>query len=237
MNRCIATLALCLLAVICLSVVPSKHLKNVGAVCATCPPPPPPPPSVGMFGGPLAGLNSTATALFNGGYGTFVIKWDPIRGLGPVSTKTGCFTCHGSGVNVLTGIAGDTSNVTGTRYGKWNKDNTFNYLDGTGTSPENEGGPILHGLSNAAFQTLPTCSQMTIASNGATESGNTVTITTTAAHNFKKGQNVMVLSVPVSGYDGSFCNHRCSVGNNVHLYRRIFWAGRLGRRGGGEPAA
>ena len=57
------------------------------------------------------GPYTTLTNLFTGGYGNFVIKWDPIRGLGPVSTKTGCFTCHGAGVNVLTGTAGDTSTV------------------------------------------------------------------------------------------------------------------------------
>lgn len=204
MKRCLAPIVLCLLAGLCILAVPSHYVKRVEAVCSTCPPPPPPPPTVGQFGGPLAGLSTSITNLFNGGYGTFVIKWDPIRGLGPVSTKTGCFTCHGTGVDVLTGTAGDTSNTTGTRYGKWNPDNTFNYLDGTGTSPEDEGGPVKHGVSNATFQTLPGCNQMTVASNGATESGTTVTITTTAAHGFKVGQEVQVLGVGVSGYNGQF---------------------------------
>jgi CxxC motif-containing protein (DUF1111 family) len=204
MKRSFALLALCLLAAVCILASPSHYMKKVGAVCPTCPPPPPPPPTVGQFGGPLAGLTTTVTNLFNGGYNNFVIKWDPIRGLGPVSTKTGCFTCHGAGTDVLTGTAGDTSNVTGTRYGKWNSDGTFNYLDGTGTFPENEGGPIVHGISNATFQTLPSCNQMVIASNGATESGTTVTITTTAVHNFKTGQEVQILGVPVSGYNGQF---------------------------------
>lgn len=204
MKRCFLPIALCLMAGLCLLAVPSRYIKKAEAVCPTCPPPPPPPPTVGQFGGPLAGLTTSITNLFNGGYGNFTIKWDPIRGLGPVSTKTGCFTCHGAGTNVLTGTAGDTSNQTGTRYGKWNSDNTFNYLDGNGTFPENEGGPIVHGISNATFQTLPTCNQMTIASNGATESGTTVTITTTAAHGFKTGQEVQVLNVPVSGYNGQF---------------------------------
>jgi CxxC motif-containing protein (DUF1111 family) len=204
MKRFFAPLALCLLAAFCVLVVPSRYIKKAGAVCSTCAPPPPPAPTVGQFGGPLAGLNSTITGLFTGGYANFVIKWDPIRGLGPVSTKTGCFTCHGAGTDVLTGTAGDTSNTTGTRFGKFNKDNTFNYLDGTGTSPENEGGPVLHGITNATFQTLPTCNQMVIASNGATESGTTVTITTTAAHGFKVGQEAQILNVPVSGYNGQF---------------------------------
>jgi CxxC motif-containing protein (DUF1111 family) len=204
MNRFVAPIALCLLATLCIVAAPSHYATKVGAVCPTCPPPPPPPPAVGMFGGPLPGLSQTITNLFNGGYGTFVIKWDPIRGLGPVSTRAGCFTCHGAGTNVLTGTAGDTSNITGTRFGKFNTDGTFNYLDGAGTNPINEGGPVLHGITNAAFQTLPNCSQMTIASNGANESGTTVTITTTATHGFKVGQEVQVLNVPVSGYNGQF---------------------------------
>src|SRR5580700_2025548 len=183
MKHCFAPMALCLLAAVCMLAVPSHFVKKVEAVCPTCPPPPPPPPTQGEFGGPLAGLSSSITNLFNGGYGTFVVKWDPIRGLGPVFTQPGCFTCHGTGTNVLTGTAGDTGPLTGTRYGKWNTDGTFNYLDGNGTFPENEGGPIIHGLSNAAFGTLPNCNIMNIASSsGATESGTTVTITTNAAH-------------------------------------------------------
>jgi len=161
--RALALLATLGLIILCVLAVPSKLTSKVGAtVCPTCPPPPPPPPTVGQFGGPLSGLTTSVTALFNGGYGTFTVKWDPVRGLGPVSTQPGCFTCHGAGVNVLTGTAGDTSKITGTRYGKWNTDNTFNYLDGNGTSPENEGGPILHGISNAAFGTLPGCTTTTL---------------------------------------------------------------------------
>lgn len=204
MKRLFAPLALCLLAAVCILAIPSRYIKKAEAVCPTCPPPPPPPPTAGQFGGPLAGLNSTITGLFNGGYNNFVIKWDPIRGLGPVSTRTGCFTCHGAGTDVLTGTAGDTSNITGTRFGKWNKDNTFNYLDGTGTSPENEGGPVLHGISNATFGTLPGCNQMVIASSGATESGTTVTITTTTAHGFKVGQIAQILGVSNNSYNGQF---------------------------------
>jgi CxxC motif-containing protein (DUF1111 family) len=209
--RSFRLLAPMLLALIGVLAIPSHLAPTAKASCVfkngkTCPPPPPPPPTVGEFGGPLAGLNSTQTGFFTGGYATFVIKWDPIRGLGPVSTKTGCFDCHGAGDDVLTGTAGDTSNVTGTRYGKFNKDNTFNYLDGNGTSPENEGGPIVHGISNATFGTLPGCNQMTVAASptGATESGTTVTITTTTAHGFKAGQTAQVLNVGVNGYSGQF---------------------------------
>jgi Di-haem oxidoreductase, putative peroxidase len=202
--RHLVSITLCFLAVVCTLTVPSRFVSEVNADCPKCPPPPPPPPTVGQFGGPLAGLTGTITGLFNGGYGTFAIKWDPIKGLGPVSTKTGCFTCHGIGVDVLTGTAGDTSTVTGTRYGKWNPDGTFNYLDGNGTFPENEGGPTVHGLSNATFGTLPSCNKMTIPANGASESGNTVTITTAQPHGFAPGQNAQIQNVPVSGYNGIF---------------------------------
>ena len=195
---------LLLMIVLCAPAIPSQFVQKVSAACDKCSPPPPPPPTVGQFGGPLAGLSSTETNLFNFGYFTFVIKWDPFRGLGPVSTKTGCFTCHGAGTNVLTGTAGDTSNTTGTRYGKWNPDGTFNYLDGNGTYPENEGGPVLHKISNSTFGTLPNCNIMTIASNGATESGTTVTITTTAPSGFLVGQNAQIVGVPITGYNGIF---------------------------------
>lgn len=202
-SRTVRLLAVLTLVVFAILAIPSRLLHTAAATNSALPPPPP--PTVGEFGGPYAGLTSSQTGLFNGGYGLFAVKWDPIRGLGPVSTQTGCFTCHGAGVDILTGTAGDTSALTGTRYGKWNSDNTFNYLDGNGTFPENEGGPILHGLSNAAFGTLPTCNIMNIASsNGAIEVGNTVTISTNVAHGFKVGQNAMIIGVGVSGYNGTF---------------------------------
>ncbi len=215
MQRSARPLALLSLVLLGLLIVPSHFTHSVNADASrnctfqnghSCPPPPPPPPTQGEFGGPLAGLDSGITALFNGGYGTFVTKWDPIRGLGPVFTESGCFTCHGAGIDVLTGTAGDTNTITGTRYGKWNSDGTFNYLDGAGTFPENEGGPTVHGASNATFGTLPGCDIMTITASpgGAVESGSTVTITTTATHGFKVGQMAQVLGVPVSGYNGQF---------------------------------
>jgi CxxC motif-containing protein (DUF1111 family) len=216
MQRSARLVSLLLLVVLGILAIPSHFTHHVIAGdthgnCTfsnghSCPPPPPPPPLVGQFGGPLAGLSSSMTGLFDGGYGTFTIKWDPILGLGPVFTQPGCFTCHGTGVDVLTGTAGDTGPLTGTRYGKWNSDGTFNYLDGNGTFPENEGGPTLHGSSNATFGTLPGCNQMTIAASpgGAVESGSKVTITTTAAHGFKVGQTAQMLNVPVSGYNGQF---------------------------------
>ncbi len=194
------------LIAVCMAAISFQRTHAVKAECTKCAPPPPPPPTVGQFGGPVAGLNVAMTNLFNGGYGTFTIKWDPVRGLGPVSTEAGCYTCHGAGINVLTGTAGDTSPLAGERYGKWNPDGTFNYLDGTGTYPENEGGPVVHGLSNAAFGTLPGCNIMSVAASpaGATESGTTVTITTTVAHLFDVGQIVSVNNVGVAGYNGTY---------------------------------
>ncbi|HEY6293523.1 MAG TPA: di-heme oxidoredictase family protein [Terriglobia bacterium] len=182
-------------------------------------PPPPPPPPVGVLGGPLAGLTTSQINFFTLGYGDFNIKWDPIRGLGPVFTDAACFTCHGGGNNVITqcqfnppGVAcvdGGSSNVLGTRYGKWNSDGTFNYLDGTGTFPENEGGPTLHNQSVSQFNTIPACDVMTVAASptGATESGNTVTITTTEPHRFQVGQTAQLFKVGgllTGSYNGIF---------------------------------
>jgi hypothetical protein len=137
------------------TVVDSQTAKATSNICKSCPPPPPPAPAPGQFGGTFLGLPNTLIQTFNAGYFEFNIKWDPIAGWGPVGTQNGCFSCHGSGVDVLTGIAGNTSGVMGRRYGKWNPDGTFNPLDGSGTFPENEGGPTLHGRSAAQF--LPGC--------------------------------------------------------------------------------
>ncbi len=110
------------------------------------------------LGSPLPGLTSDQTTLFNNGLKTFDIKWDPFKGLGPVFTQAACFTCHGGGVSSPTGIPGQSSVVRGTRYGKFNSDGTFNYLDGTGTFAENEGGPVLHSQTVAQFvNKLPHC--------------------------------------------------------------------------------
>lgn len=65
-------------------------------------PAPPSAPGVGQLGGPLAGLTSSQTALFNNGYNDFNIFFDPIQGLGPVFTGAGCFNCHGGGNQVIT---------------------------------------------------------------------------------------------------------------------------------------
>jgi hypothetical protein len=55
------------------------------------------------------------------------------------------------------------------------------------------------------FARGPNTPNLTIAStNGATESGNTVTITTNAGHGFTVGQTVVISGVTLSGYNGTF---------------------------------
>ena len=55
------------------------------------------------------------------------------------------------------------------------------------------------------FARGPNTPNATIASsNGAVESGNTVTITTTAGHGFTVGQTVVIAGVTVTGYNGTF---------------------------------
>ena len=55
------------------------------------------------------------------------------------------------------------------------------------------------------FARGPNTPNLTIASsNGAVESGNTVTITTTAGHGFSVGQTVVISGVGVNGYNGTF---------------------------------
>jgi Di-haem oxidoreductase, putative peroxidase len=152
---CLVSLVVCFL--ITQSTVANAQTKRNSSSngCEFCPPPPPPPPAPGEFGGTYLNLTDALLKVFNAGYFEFNIKWDPAAGWGPVGTQNGCFSCHGSGVDVLTGIAGNTSGIMGRRYGKFNPDGTFNPLDGSGTFPENEGGPTLHGRSAAQF--LPGC--------------------------------------------------------------------------------
>jgi hypothetical protein len=135
-----------------------------------------------------------------------------------VFTGAACFNCHGGGDNVITQcefnppgvacVAGGSSVLLGTRFGKWNGDGTFNYLDGTGTFPENEGGPVLHFQSVSEFGATPGCNQMTVAAApaGASESGNTVTITTTSPHGFAAGQRAQLANVgsATGAYNGIF---------------------------------
>ena len=58
-----------------------------------------------------------------------------------------------------------------------------------------------HAFAN--FHYSYTAAQI-VSPSGATESGTTVTITTTAAHGFVAGQTVLISGVSVSGYNGTF---------------------------------
>jgi len=103
------------------------------------------------LGGPLLGLNTTQSNLFSLGSLAFNQTWTPNLGLGVVWTEPSCLNCHGK-VSSSTGplnVSGGTSGIFGTRFGKFNSDGTFNYLDGTGTFPENEGGFTLHPFANS----------------------------------------------------------------------------------------
>ena len=73
----------------------------------------------------------------------------------------------------------------------------------TGWSSSGSAGVAANGSSMGNPDAPPLFSAIAV-SNGATESGNTVTITTTATHYFKVGQSVTVAGVVVSGYNGTF---------------------------------
>lgn len=207
-----STLAVPLIFIFLLAFNPKSRM---GAQQSTVPPPPPP----GQLGGPLAGLTAEQTTMFDGGYSGFNIFFTASQGLGPTFTAAGCFNCHGGGDNVITRckfnppgvacVAGGSSVLLGTRFGKFNSDGTFNYLDGTGSSPENEGGPVLHIQSVSEFDQTPGCNKTNLAATprGATESGTTVTITTTKPHGFVAGQRSQLANVgglPSGGYNGIF---------------------------------
>lgn len=204
------------IAMLALAAVIAFPLKSQSQNTTFVPPPPP-----GALGGSFVGLDSTLTTMFNNGFDLFETKWDPgglagEAGLGPVFTQPQCNACHGGQLNRTEncqfqppGVGctpGGTSTILGTRYGKFNPDGTFNYLDGNGTVPENEGGPVNHGQSVAGFETLGFCRNVSISAspNGAKEVGTTVTIQTTIAHDMTVGQRVQVFNVGVAGYDGIF---------------------------------
>jgi len=66
------------------------------------------------------------------------------------------------------------------------------------------GGLLTIENSQALGATAAGASVIANSSAGATESGSTVTITTTAAHNFTAGQEVQIAGVGVAGYNGLF---------------------------------
>ena len=94
------------------------------------------------LGGPLPNLTTAETALFNGGQQNFIKLWDPVHGLGPVFTNSGCANCHGRPVT------GGNSPQKITLFGTTNLDGSFNPLT-------NEGGPLLQPNSISRFQ--PVC--------------------------------------------------------------------------------
>ena len=72
-----------------------------------------------------------------------------------------------------------------------------------GWSSNGSAGVVTNGSGMGNPNGPPLFSAIAI-TNGATESGNTVTITTTAPQNFVAGQSVNVSGVTVSGYNGTF---------------------------------
>ena len=73
----------------------------------------------------------------------------------------------------------------------------------TGWSSSGSAGVVANGSSLGNPNAPPLFSAIAI-TNGATESGNTVTITTTAPLHFVAGQSVTVSGVTVNGYNGTF---------------------------------
>jgi hypothetical protein len=73
----------------------------------------------------------------------------------------------------------------------------------TGWSSSGSAGVVNNG-SNMGNPNAPPLMSAIAVRGGATESGKTVTITTTTPHNFVVGQSVVVSGVGVSGYDGTF---------------------------------
>ncbi len=73
----------------------------------------------------------------------------------------------------------------------------------TGWSSSGSAGVVANGSSMGNPNAPPLFSAIAV-TNGATESGNTVTITTTATQYFQVGQSVTVSGVVASGYNGTF---------------------------------
>ena len=73
----------------------------------------------------------------------------------------------------------------------------------TGWSSSGSAGVVANGSSMGNPSAPPLFSAIAV-TNGANESGNTATITTSAPHNFLAGQWVNVAGVAVSGYNGTF---------------------------------
>ena len=102
-------------------------------------------------GDPLPNLKPRETTLFNSGKLQFNRVWGLKEGIGPVFIDSSCVRCH----NVPTIGGGSTRHWT--FFGRLDQDGTFDPLDGTDPSGENEGGIILQPRSSQTF--LHTCSQ------------------------------------------------------------------------------
>ena len=104
-----------------------------------------------QVGGPLTHLKPREIQLFENGQRQFHRVWGLKEGVGPVLTDGSCVRCHNMPVE------GGGSIRHWTFFGLLNPDGTFDPLDGTGLSGENEGGILLQPLSSQPF--LPDCSQ------------------------------------------------------------------------------
>ena len=92
-------------------------------------------------GDPLPNLKPQETKFFSNGKLQFQRVWGLREGVGPVFVDGSCERCH----NVPTIGGGSTRHWT--FFGKLDQDGTFDPLDGTGPSGENEGGIMLQPRS------------------------------------------------------------------------------------------
>jgi autotransporter-associated beta strand protein len=77
---------------------------------------------------------------------------------------------------------------------------TVNFVDGSSLI----GSATLNAVGVATFTIPSTTASIAVSPNGATESGTTATITTTAAHGLTAGETVQIWGVGVAGYNGLF---------------------------------
>ena len=161
-----------------------------------------------------------------------------------IQVQAGFYTTNGlKTVNVqATDQSGTTGNVA-----------TLTFFLGTGYFPDltpdtDNGRPApprdsdnLTNVAQPSFQGTmaggnlldPSTTVATIAAaNGATQAGNTVTITTTAAHGLVVGQVVAIAGVTEAEYNGTFTVAERAEPDNVHLHALAFGPGRLGRGDG-----
>jgi CxxC motif-containing protein (DUF1111 family) len=99
----------------------------------------------------LNNMKPVELKFFNNGKTQFNRVWGMKEGVGPVLTDGACQRCHNQGA-----LGGSSARLL-TFFGKINPDLTFDPLDGTGASGQNEGGLLLQARSNQAF--LKSCPQ------------------------------------------------------------------------------